>query len=76
MATTEATQSHCRSNGGSLESRGSPARHIAELQRLPARVIAEAMGASVSHGSKVRSGRLVPHKRHWKALFKVIGTAD
>jgi hypothetical protein len=42
---------------------------LPKLQRLPVRVIAEAMGASLSHGSKVRSGLLVPHKRHWKALL-------
>ena len=29
---------------------------LPKLQRLPVRVIAEAMGASISHGSKVRSG--------------------
>ena len=42
-----------------------------KLQRLPVRLIAEAMGASISHGSKVRSGRLVPHKRHWKTLARL-----
>ncbi|MGA9273330.1 MAG: hypothetical protein WBV67_07580 [Candidatus Cybelea sp.] len=36
--------------------------------RVPVRVIAEAMGASISHGSKVRGGKLAPHKRHWKVL--------
>jgi hypothetical protein len=44
---------------------------LPKLQRLPVRAIAEAMGASISHGSKVRSGRLVPHKRHWKGLGKL-----
>jgi hypothetical protein len=39
------------------------------LQRLPVRVIVEAMGASISHGSKVRGGTLVPHRRHWKPLL-------
>jgi len=43
-----------------------------KLQCLPVRVIAEAMGASISHGSKVRSGLLVPHKRHWRALEKIV----
>lgn len=38
------------------------------LQRLPVKAIAEAMGASGSHGSKVRCGHLIPHKRHWKTL--------
>ena len=42
-----------------------------KLQRLPVRLIAEAMGASISHGSKVRSGHLVPHRRHWTALLKL-----
>jgi hypothetical protein len=32
------------------------------------RVLAEAMGANILHGSKVRIGVLVPHKRHWEAL--------
>jgi CRISPR-associated endonuclease Cas1 len=45
---------------------------LPKLQRLPVRVIAEAMGSSISHGSKVRCGRLVPHKRHWKALLTTV----
>lgn len=47
---------------------------LPKLQSLPVRVIAGAMGATISHGSKVRGGKLVPHKRHWKALW-VIGSA-
>ncbi len=45
---------------------------LPKLQSLPVRVIAEAMGASLSHGSKVRSGLLVPHKRHWAALRDLV----
>jgi CRISPR-associated protein Cas1 len=45
---------------------------LPKLQALPVRVIAEAMGCSGSHGSKVRSGLLVPHKRHWKALLTTV----
>jgi hypothetical protein len=41
---------------------------LPKLQGVPVRIIAAAMGASQSHGSKVRNGHLVPHKRHWKAL--------
>jgi hypothetical protein len=41
---------------------------LPKLQRLPVSVIAEAMRSSISHGSKVRCGRLVPHKRHWRTL--------
>jgi hypothetical protein len=41
---------------------------LPKLQRLPVRVIAEAMSARIPHGSKVRCGKLVPHQRHWKAL--------
>jgi CRISPR-associated endonuclease Cas1 len=44
---------------------------LPRLQRLPVRVIAEAMGASISHGSKVRGGKLVPHRRHWQALKRL-----
>jgi hypothetical protein len=41
---------------------------LPKLQSLSVRTIAEAMGASQSHGSTVRNGHLVPHKRHWKML--------
>jgi hypothetical protein len=41
---------------------------LPKLQRLPVRIIAEAMGCSLSHGSRVRAGKLVPHKRHWRLL--------
>jgi hypothetical protein len=41
---------------------------LPKLQRVTVRVIAEAMGTGISHCSKVRSGKLVPHRRHWKAL--------
>lgn len=44
---------------------------LPKLQTLPVRVIAEAMGASLSHGSKVRGGKLVPHRRHWKVLLQL-----
>ena len=44
---------------------------LPELQCLPVRMIAEAMGCTASHGSKVRSGKLAPHKRHWKALLRL-----
>jgi hypothetical protein len=44
---------------------------LPKLQGLSVRVIAEAMGSSISHGSKVRGGKLVPHKRHWKALARL-----
>jgi hypothetical protein len=44
---------------------------LPKLQSLPVRTIAEAMGSSISHGSKVRGGKLVPHRRHWKALGQI-----
>jgi len=44
---------------------------LPKLQRVPVRAIAEAMGASISHGSKVRGGHTVPHKRHWKKLARL-----
>ena len=57
-------------NDGSLDSVDFRCDILPKLQRLPVRVIAEAMGASLSHGSKVRGGKLVPHKRHWAMLIK------
>jgi hypothetical protein len=41
---------------------------LPKLQRLTVRSIANAMGATQSHGSKVRGGKLVPHRRHWRAV--------
>src|SRR5580692_992251 len=45
---------------------------LPRLQTLPVRTIAEAMGCSGSHGSKVRGGQLVPHKRHWLILLATV----
>lgn len=42
---------------------------LPKLQSLSVRAIADAMGASIAHGSKVRNGHVVPHKRHWVALM-------
>jgi hypothetical protein len=56
---------------GSLDRVDFPRDILPKLQSLPVRVIAEAMNSSISHGSKVRSGLLVPHKRHWKGLGKL-----
>jgi CRISPR-associated endonuclease Cas1 len=42
---------------------------LPKLQSVPVRAIAAAMGATISHASKVRAGHTVPHKRHWKALL-------
>jgi CRISPR-associated endonuclease Cas1 len=42
-----------------------------KLQRLTVRKIADAMGATQSHGSKVRGGKLIPHKRHWRVLLSL-----
>ena len=55
-------------NDGSLDGVDFRRDILPKLQRLPVRMIAEAMGSGISHGSKVRSGLLVPHKRHWKGL--------
>jgi len=41
------------------------------LQRLPVKALAETMGCSISHGSKVRNGHLIPHRRHWKRLATI-----
>ena len=49
---------------------------LPKLQRLPVRAVAKAMGATISHGSKVRGGKVVPHKRHWRALLKAAGRSQ
>ena len=40
------------------------------IQNVSTRTIADAMGCSISHASKVRTGRVVPHKRHWQHLAR------
>jgi CRISPR-associated endonuclease Cas1 len=42
------------------------------LADVPLKAIAQATGLSTSSASKVRSGRRVPHPRHWEALAGVI----
>lgn len=42
---------------------------LPKLQDVPVRAIAEAMGATISHASKMRCGRTAPHKRHWRTLL-------
>lgn len=42
------------------------------LKSLPVRVLAEAIGTTISHSSKVRPGTLKPHERHWEALKMLI----
>jgi hypothetical protein len=44
---------------------------LPKLQGVPVRAIAEAMNATISHGSKVRCGHTVPHKRHWVKLSAI-----
>ena len=56
---------------GSLEGVDFRRDILPKLQGVPVRVIAEAMGATISHGSKVRCGHTVPHKRHWQALGRL-----
>lgn len=53
---------------GSLDSVDFKRDILPKLQGLSVRAIAEAMGSSLSHASKVRNGHLVPHKRHWMPL--------
>ncbi|MGB8964119.1 MAG: hypothetical protein WCB99_00640 [Candidatus Cybelea sp.] len=60
-----------RRDDGSLDGLDFRRDILLKLRRLPVRVIAEAMGATISHGSKMRSGLVVPHKRHWKALREI-----
>jgi hypothetical protein len=57
-----------RRDGGSLDGVDFRREILPKLQRLPVCTTAEAMGASTSHGSKVRGGKLAPHERHWKVL--------
>jgi CRISPR-associated endonuclease Cas1 len=44
---------------------------LPRLQSVPVRTIAAAMCATISHGSKVRCGHVLPHKRHWRRLIEL-----
>jgi hypothetical protein len=59
-------------NDGSLDGVDFRRDILPKLQSVPVRVIAEAMGCGAAYGSKVRSGLLVPHKRHWDALLALV----
>jgi hypothetical protein len=49
---------------------------LPRLQSLPVRVIAAAMDANISHGSKVRNGRIVLQKRHWNTVMQMLGGGE
>jgi hypothetical protein len=46
------------------------------LAAIPLDQIATAIGASRTAASKIRSGGLVPHMRHWPALAELAGVPD
>ncbi len=41
------------------------------LPQLPLSALAAATGLSLSACSRIRSGKLVPHQRHWDALSQL-----
>jgi hypothetical protein len=49
---------------------------LPKLQGITVRVIADALGISQSHSSKVRCGKTPPRKRHWKALGDLADAAS
>jgi hypothetical protein len=48
---------------------------LPKLQGLSVRAIAEATGLGGGHCSKVRGGHVAPHKRHWRALMRLVKKA-
>jgi len=54
---------------GSLDATDFRRDILPRLQGITVRVIADALGVSQSHASKVRGGKTPPHKRHWQALL-------
>ena len=59
-------------NDGSLDKIFFQRDILAKLQGISISAIANSMGTSPSHASKVRNGHLIPHKRHWNALKELI----
>jgi hypothetical protein len=35
----------------------------------------EAIGISMVYASEIRNGKIVPHKRHWAKLAKLVGVS-
>lgn len=49
---------------------------LAGLENVVIRRIAEATGLSMSYAAAIRSGREVPHRRHWPALLELAQETD
>jgi CRISPR-associated protein Cas1 len=54
--------------------------YMTKVQPLLARVtrpqIMEAIGVSMVYASEIRNGKIVPHKRHWVKLAKLVGVSS
>jgi hypothetical protein len=57
---------------GSLDAIDFHREILPRLQGITVRVIADALGISQSHASKVRGGKTAPHKRHWRNLLALV----
>jgi hypothetical protein len=44
------------------------------LADVPLSTIRQATGLSISACSRIRSGKLTPHRRHWQPLFSILGS--
>ncbi len=47
-----------------------------QLKRLRVREIAHAMQVSQAYAAFIRSGRRIPHPRHWLALAQLVGNVE
>jgi CRISPR-associated endonuclease Cas1 len=45
------------------------------LPNIPRSVISTALGVSKTYAGEIRTGRSLPHPRHWLTLAKLVGTA-
>jgi len=60
-----------RERDGALEDVDYEEEILPGLQDLKIKEIAEATGLSISYCSAIRSGKYVPHRRHWKTLERI-----
>lgn len=49
---------------------------LPKLAEVPLSAVAKATGLSISACSRIRSGKLLPHRRHWRILLEIATLAE
>jgi hypothetical protein len=46
------------------------------LANIPRSAISRALGVSKTYAGEIRTGKSLPHPRHWQALAQLVGVSD